>query len=217
MMATIMHGMAHCGYLALFGLLMLGIVGLPVPDETLLTFAGYLVFRQQFALLPTLTAAFCGSIGGMSLSYGLGRTLGRAAVERLGQWFHVNPARLDTMQAWYHRHGQYTLLVGYFLPGVRHLAAYVAGWSQLPLPTFALFASAGGLCWASTFIGLGYGLGNEWQHWSGSVHRLGVLAAMLVLVSTALVLWLVRRHARPNGGAHPAVTRKGTTRRSHAP
>jgi membrane protein DedA with SNARE-associated domain len=33
MMATIMHWIAHYGYLALFGLLMLGIVGLPVPDE----------------------------------------------------------------------------------------------------------------------------------------------------------------------------------------
>jgi membrane protein DedA with SNARE-associated domain len=83
MMATIILWIAHYGYLALFGLLMLGIVGLPMPDETLLTFAGYLVFRQQFALLPTLAAAFCGSICGMSLSYGLGRTLGRAAVERL--------------------------------------------------------------------------------------------------------------------------------------
>jgi membrane protein DedA with SNARE-associated domain len=216
MMATIMHWIAHYGYLALFGLLMLGIVGLPAPDETLLTFAGYLVFRQKFALLPTLAGAFCGSICGMSLSYGLGRTLGRATVERLGQWLHLNPARLDTMQAWYHRYGKYTLLVGYFLPGVRHLTAYVAGWSKLPLPTFALFASAGGLCWSSTFIVLGYGLGHEWKHWSGSVHRLGVLAAMLGLVSTALVLWLARPRARPNGGVHPSAKRQGTTLRSQA-
>jgi hypothetical protein len=32
---------------------------------------------------------------------------------------------------------------------------------------------------------------------------LGVLAAMLGLVSTALVLWLVRRRARANGGRTP--------------
>jgi membrane protein DedA with SNARE-associated domain len=36
---------AQYGYLAIFSLLVLGIVGLPVPDETLLTFTGYLVFR----------------------------------------------------------------------------------------------------------------------------------------------------------------------------
>jgi membrane protein DedA with SNARE-associated domain len=123
MMATIMHWMAHYGYLALFGLLMLGIVGLPVPDETLLTFAGYLIFRGKFALLPTLAAAFFGSVCGMSLSYGLGRTLGRALVERLGHWLHLPPEGLDSVEAWYHRRGTYVLLCGYFLPGVRHLTA----------------------------------------------------------------------------------------------
>jgi membrane protein DedA with SNARE-associated domain len=203
-MATIIDWMAHYGYVALFGLLMLGIVGLPVPDETLLTFAGYLVFRQKLALLPTLAAAFFGSICGMSLSYGLGRTLGRVAVEHLGQWLHLAPTRLDRMQAWYTRHGKYTLLVGYFLPGVRHLTAYVAGWSKLPLPTFALFAATGGLCWSSTFIIVGYGLGNEWKRWSGSVHRLGALASVLVLVATALVILIVRRRARSNGDRPPA-------------
>jgi membrane protein DedA with SNARE-associated domain len=91
MMATIMHWIAHYGYLALFGLLRLGIVGLPVPGETLLTFAGYLIFRGKFALLPTLAAAFFGSVCGMSLSYGLGRTLGRALVERLGHRLHLPP------------------------------------------------------------------------------------------------------------------------------
>ena len=33
------------GYLAIFGGLVFGIVGLPVPDETLLTFTGYLIFK----------------------------------------------------------------------------------------------------------------------------------------------------------------------------
>ena len=36
---------AQYGYLAIFCLLMFGIVGLPVPDETLLTFTGYLVYK----------------------------------------------------------------------------------------------------------------------------------------------------------------------------
>jgi membrane protein DedA with SNARE-associated domain len=202
-MATIIHWIAHYGYWALFGLLMLGIVGLPVPDETLLTFAGYLVFRQEFALLPTLAAAFCGSLCGMSLSYGLGRTLGRMAVERLSQWFHLAPAQVDTVEAWYHRYGTYTLLVGYFLPGVRHLTAYVAGWSKLPLPTFGLFAATGGLCWSSAFIALGYGVGHEWKRWSGSAHRLGVLASLLVLIAAVLIILILRRRARSRGGRTP--------------
>src|SRR5438067_9158429 len=50
------------GYFAIFCLLVLGIVGLPVPDETLLTFSGYLVFKGHFGFLPTVASAYAGSI-----------------------------------------------------------------------------------------------------------------------------------------------------------
>jgi membrane protein DedA with SNARE-associated domain len=56
------------GYLGIFSLLMLGIVGLPVPDEWLLTFAGYLIFKGHFQIVPTLAAAVLGSICGISVS-----------------------------------------------------------------------------------------------------------------------------------------------------
>jgi membrane protein DedA with SNARE-associated domain len=49
-MDVIFSWIAQYGYVALLGLLMLGIVGLPIPDETLLTFAGYLVFKQDSCL-----------------------------------------------------------------------------------------------------------------------------------------------------------------------
>jgi membrane protein DedA with SNARE-associated domain len=42
------------GYVAIFALLMFGIVGLPVPDEMLLTFAGYFLFKHCLALVLTV-------------------------------------------------------------------------------------------------------------------------------------------------------------------
>ncbi len=75
-----MHGFEHLiidyGYPGLFVLLMLGIVGLPVPDETLLAFAGYLVFQGKLSPVPTLLASFLGSACGISLSYFLGASPG---------------------------------------------------------------------------------------------------------------------------------------------
>ena len=53
---------------AIFLLLMLGIFGLPVPDETLLTFAGYLCFKGKLGLGTTYLAAFLGSVCGISIS-----------------------------------------------------------------------------------------------------------------------------------------------------
>ncbi len=46
----VLEWITQYGYLAIFCLLMFGIVGLPVPDETLLTFSGYLIYKGSFAL-----------------------------------------------------------------------------------------------------------------------------------------------------------------------
>ncbi len=46
------HWIKAYGYVGLFTSLMLGMFGLPVPDESILTFAGYLVFKQQLDRRP---------------------------------------------------------------------------------------------------------------------------------------------------------------------
>ena len=62
---------------------MLGIVGLPIPDELLMTVAGALVRRGDMSGAATIAAAIAGSSSGITLSYLLGRTIGSAALHRL--------------------------------------------------------------------------------------------------------------------------------------
>jgi membrane protein DedA with SNARE-associated domain len=198
-MAPIFAWMAHYGYVGIFILLMLGIVGLPVPDETLLIFTGYLVFTRELHWLPTLVTAFAGSICGISVSYSLGRTLGFYLVGRLGRYFHVDAATLERVQAWYQRWGKYTLLFGYFVPGVRHLGAYVAGSSQLPFGVFACFAYTGGLFWSGSFIALGYFFGDEWSRTSAVVHRYLIIAGGGVVVVAGIIVAIARRKRHAAG------------------
>ena len=44
-MSHVFAWIAQYGYGAIFLLLMLGVVGLPVPDETLLVYCGYLISK----------------------------------------------------------------------------------------------------------------------------------------------------------------------------
>lgn len=192
---TVFQWIGRYGYAAIFCLLMLGIVGLPVPDETLLTFSGYLVYKHQLSLPLTLAAAYGGSITGISLSYLLGRTFGLRLVHKYGRFFHLTSERLDRVHRWFERSGRWTLTVGYYIPGVRHLTAYVAGASEMRLFSFALFAYTGAFLWASSFITLGYFLGERWEHVSEQVHRW--LLGLTVAVAVALVVgwWWRRRMA----------------------
>ena len=187
---------AQYGYGALFVLLMLGIVGLPVPDETLLLFAGYLAFKQKLAILPTVGAAFLGSVCGITLSYGLGRTVGTYLVGSLGHLIGVDEGKLDEIRTWYLRRGKYALLFGYFVPGVRHLAAVAAGSSKLSPAVFAFYAYSGGLLWSASFLAAGYFLGEEWSRLSAVIHRWLVMVGAVSLAGLAIWFLFMRNRRK---------------------
>ncbi len=180
-METITHLLGQYGYLALFGLLMFGIVGVPVPEETLLTFAGVLVYRGHLALEPTLLAAFLGSACGITVSYGVGRGVGRVVTRRLGGLVRVTPEQIARVEAWFERVGHWALLWGYFLPGIRHLTALVAGATRLRFRDFSVFAYGGALLWSLTFISLGTLAGRHWERVYAEVHANLKLASALVV------------------------------------
>jgi membrane protein DedA with SNARE-associated domain len=185
-------------YGAIFVLLMLGIVGLPVPDETLLVFAGYLSFKGTLRLEPALATAFLGSACGISLSYALGRFVGLPALIKFGPLLHLRPEHLARMHRWVERWGKHSLLLAYFIPGYRHLAALVMGASLLEPMVFARFAYAGALIWSASFIGLGYVAGEEWQQLLPHLHRAfrtAMVLGLVVLASVVAVL-LLRRARR---------------------
>jgi len=191
-MELINNWIAQYGYFGLFSLLVLGIVGVPVPDETLLTFCGYLIYKHQFSFPVTLAVAFSGSICGITLSYVLGRSIGLFLLHKYGRYVLVTPEKLQRAHEWFERRGKWSLLVGYYIPGVRHLTAYTAGATKLEIPTFMLFAYAGGFLWSLTFILLGYLLGEQWEYVVDNLQE-NIFTGTLIVAGLVLVLWLIRR------------------------
>jgi membrane protein DedA with SNARE-associated domain len=193
----LLHWIHAYGVAAIFVLLFLGVFGLPVPDETLLTFAGVLVREGRLHFVPAFLAAALGSMGGITLSYVLGRTVGLGFVERYGRWLHVTRADLDRVEAWFEHSGRWVLMFGYFIPGVRHFTALVAGSSRLPAAVFARFAYAGAAVWALTFITLGWYVGARWEAALASAHRhllvVGIAVAVLAVAYALLHRWWMRR------------------------
>jgi membrane protein DedA with SNARE-associated domain len=199
-MDAITNWIMQYGCIAVFSLLMLGIMGLPVPDELLLISVGYLIFEKVLNLVPAAGAAFLGSICGITLSYFLGRTFGLPLVERYGRFINLKMKHLDKVRRWFNRIGKWTLTVGYFFPGVRHFTGFVAGTSKLQLPVFAGYAYLGALFWAATFISLGYFLGEQWPlisgiwlHISNRVHFILEAGGLLAILIFAGYLFLRQR------------------------
>jgi membrane protein DedA with SNARE-associated domain len=159
----IKHVIKTYGYLGVFGSQMLGMFGLPVPDETILTFTGFLISKGIMQPLPAFLAAYLGSIGGITLNYLVGRYVGWPLLHKYGFYLHLNDKRIDQAHQWFGHYGKVALFAGYFFPGVRHLTAFSAGASRLEFRQFFPYAYSGGLCWVATFLALGYFLGEEWH------------------------------------------------------
>jgi membrane protein DedA with SNARE-associated domain len=176
---------SHYGYIAIFLLLMLGIVGLPVPDETLLILLGYLVLKGDLRFAPAFMTVLAGTICGITFSYTIGRTGGIALVKKHGVLLHVNDARLALVRQWFDRIGKWSLMLGYFIPGVRHMIAIVAGISGFRLSTFMRFAYTGALIWSAVFITAGYIIGKEWRRFSEAIHGFMLWAVLIVVVISA--------------------------------
>ncbi len=174
----------HYGAAALFGLLALGVVGLPVPNETLLTLAGALVRRGELSLVPTLLAACAGNLSGVTVSYLIGRSAGMTVLRRR---FARELARVER---WFERVGKWALALGYFVPGLRHVTAIGAGSSGFPYGSFARYAYSGAIVWTAAFLALGYFVGArlpESLHAFGRHAQLACLAAGLGVALAALI------------------------------
>jgi len=180
----------HYRYWGLFGAMSLGIVGLPVPDEVLLTAAGYLVSQGGMRLGWTMLAAVGGSVVGMSASYWIGRTLGLSLLQKYGRRLGFTAARMDRHERLFAKWGQAIILVGYFVPGLRHATALLAGVGKRSYGSFVLYAALGALLWTSSFQLIGTLLGEHWREVTGIVNRnFAYLVAGAVILGLGAVLW----------------------------
>lgn len=197
MLETMQAWIGDYGAFAIFAAMMLGIVGLPVPDETILVFCGYMISQGKMGLASTVAGGILGSFSGITLSYYLGKTLGYGLLHKYGRWIHVSDEMLARIHRWFEHMGAWTLTFGYYIAGVRHFTAFVAGASKLEFHRFALFAYSGAIVWVLTFVTLGYYLGEKWQTVWEAAHRhmdLAGLFLLLAVAAVALIKW--RRSAK---------------------
>ena len=179
----------HWRYVALAVVIVLGNVGLPVPEETVLIVAGYLVREGHLSLGTTLVVGVLSAIAGDNLGYWLGRAYGRPLLLRGARWVRITPSRLDRVERFVARYGVFTVVVARFVAGLRMLGGPLAGAGGVRPVPFIVANVVGALLFVPYALGLGYLLG----HGIGAVRsylgpRAGDSVTWLVIGGLALVL-----------------------------
>ncbi|UPW83080.1 DedA family protein [Lysinibacillus sp. Ag94] len=183
----------HYGYFGIILILIGGIVGLPLPDEIFLTYVGYSVYRETLAHIPALISAMIGAAGGITLSYYIGYKFGLPLLRKYGSKVHITEQKIDFTKKLFEKIGPILLLIGYFIPGVRHLTAYIAAINNYPYKKFAFFAYMGAALWTFTFITLGKILGEKWHYVELYLSRYSIYVIVLFIIIMFIIYVVFKR------------------------
>ena len=197
--------LGHWGYVALFVVVVLGNVGVPLPEETVLAVAGYLVWRGDMRLPVVLVVGVVSAVAGDNLGYWVGRRFGRNALPRYAHWVLGHPERLSTMAGFIERRGPFAVFVARFIPGIRFMAGPLAGGLGMRFTRFFVANVLGALVYVPTVVGagyaIGYGLGEyveRLQKFVGQVER--VILAVALVSALALLGWRIVQALRGQKG-----------------
>ncbi len=208
------------GPFAVFLLLMLTGIGVPLGEDLILIPTGILLgFGELHPIWMTALFAYLGVLCSDCLWFVLCWTYGTPLLHK--KWFKraVHPRRLLEIKHQIERRGMWVVVMARFVPGSRTPAITAAGVLHLSFWKFALATAAACLVTVPLQLGLGYFISKGVGSPESADHIKWVIAAIvgILAVLMALALWRKQRsHTRRPPRAKARWLRRFRTRR-HSP
>jgi membrane protein DedA with SNARE-associated domain len=202
------HLLDAYGYIAIFVVIALENLGLPLPGETILitaaVYAGTTHRLNAIAIVATAAAAaWAGGIAG----FAIGQYSERRFLHQYGRYIHLNEPDLRLGRYLFRRYGGRVVFFARFVAFLRALASLLAGINRMEWRRFLLFNGLGAMAWASTFGFGAYALGRRVEMLST---RASVALATLVgIAALAGLRFLNQNRHRLQQEADRAVVRDG--------
>lgn len=131
-------------------------IGLVAPGETAVIAGGVIAGQGVIDIVPLFLLVWTCCVLGDTVSFWLGRRLGRGFMLKHGPRVKITEERLEHVERFFARRGGLTILIGRFIGLVRALAPFIAGASRMPFAKFLPYDIVGCGLWAGVFVFLGY-------------------------------------------------------------
>ena len=119
-------------YPGIFGVLLLGSLGVPIPEEMPIIAAAVLSHEGVVRSWLALPVCLLGVLSGDMVLYGVGRHWGQQVLDRPWVRLVLSPARKQWLQAAYRRHALKTVVTARHVLGLRAAAFLIAGSARVP-------------------------------------------------------------------------------------
>lgn len=131
-------------------------VGLLVPGETSLLIGGAVAGLGVINVYLLIAIAWTCAFAGDSVSFLLGRKLGREFILRHGTRVGITREGFEKVETHFERHGGKTIVAGRFVGLVRALAPFIAGSSGMAYAAFAPYSILGSGLQVTIHVVVGY-------------------------------------------------------------
>lgn len=187
------HLLSQYGYAAVFVLVGLESLGIPLPGETILITAGiYAGTTHRLSIWGIFAVAAAGAIIGDNIGFWIGDKGGYRLLRKYGHYVRADEAKIKVGRYVFDRHGPKVVFFGRFVSVLRTYAAFLAGTLKMEWRRFLPYNAFGGVVWAAIYSFASYAAGNSINKASRPID-IGVGIAAALVVITAIVL--VRRQA----------------------
>lgn len=167
---------------------------IPLPSETIMPFAGYLVSKGE---MNFHVAAFAGAFGcvlGSIPSYYLGYFGGRPFFEKYGKWVLVSKKDLDDADAWVDKYGDWAFFICRMLPVIRTFISLPAGILRARKRTFFTLTFLGSLIWCYLLVYVGVKMGQNMEVFKHLWHKFDILIVLACVLLGVLYLYKHFKH-----------------------
>ena len=177
------HLVATYGYWAVFALVALESIGIPLPGETILIVASALGGKyHQLSVWGIFAVASSGAIIGDNIGFWIGDRGGYPLLRRYGRYVRLDEGRLKVGRYIFDRHGGKVVFFGRFVSVLRTYAAFLAGTNRMRWRAFLLFNAAGGIVWSAIYSFTAYYAGSTLRRSSHQIDIIVGATAAVVLV-----------------------------------
>lgn len=180
-------------YFGVFLLMSMESMVFPVPSELVMPFAGFLIATGDMNFASVILFSSLGSIFGSLLSYYLGKFGGNGIVLKFGKFLLLDEEDLLKTERWFSKRGEITVLVGRFIPVVRHLISIPAGIGKMNLKKFVVYTIIGATLWNTFLAYMGFLLGENWEEVKQYSEYISIPVLIIILV---LGSYFVYRHVK---------------------
>lgn len=198
--------LAHFGHLAVLVLLVLGGIGVPVPEELVQLTGGYMARRGLLVFWPTVAAAWIGIVVGDSLFFYLARRHGPGLLESRHVARVLTPRRRAFLERHFARHAVLTVMVARHASFLRLPAFALAALHGVRPLTFAIADGVSAMVSVPLVVWAGWALAGSIE-----VAKRELREAELLLVAVLALLFLTRfglRALRVRRASRPQAERE---------